>query len=276
MRDDFRQQQRQGPLNHWQCGAGTPLLLLHGLSSTGACWHAVARRLSGNFRVVVPDLLGFGRSDAPSADGYMEEQAQALGQLLDGLGIRCLVVGGHDFGGPVAMTLLRLRPDLRVRGVVLCNTNMFMDTPIPWPLQTAGVPLLGSLVYRLMAGSRFGLQMTYQVAVARKDTLSWREFSRDVDARNLRITQYLFQRSLANLPDNYRAVESQLRCTQAPVLVLWGDRDPFFSLEVGRRTAAAAQSGTFRELQGVGHFAPQEAPEAFADAVIDGLGRLGS
>lgn len=258
-----------GSLSYFECGRGAPFLLLHGLSETARSWQATALALAPHFRVIAPDLLGFGASDLPHESVYMEDQARAIKALLDSLGIASLFIAGHDFGGPVAMTLLRLHPELQVLGVVLSNTNMFTDTYVPPPLRTAGVPLLGWLVFKLMAGSRFGLWMTYRVAVARKGALPWQEFSRDVDARSLRLAQRIFQRSLADLPANYRAVEQQLRQTRAPGLVLWGDRDPFFGVDVGRRTAAAMPNASFRTLAGTGHFGPHESPQQYAAAIID-------
>lgn len=273
MTSDLRRHKR-GPLSRFECGRGTPFVLLHGLSQTSQSWQSAALELAPGFRVIVPDLLGFGASDLPDESVYMEEQARAIKALLDDLGVASLLVAGHDFGGPVAMTLLRLHPELKILGVVLSNTNMFTDTDVPPPLRTAGVPLLGWLVYKLMAGSRFGLWMTYRMAVARKKTLPWQAFSSDVDARSLRLTQRIFQRSLADLPANYRAVEQQLRLTRAPGLVLWGDRDPFFGVDVGRRTADAMPSATLRILAGTGHFGPHESPREYAAAIIDAFGHL--
>lgn len=265
-----------GPLSFVECGSGTPFLLLHGLHSSADSWTAVAQQLAPRFRVIAPDLLGFGASDLPAGDLYMQQQADAVKQLLDELGIASLFVAGHDFGGPVAMTLLRRFPELRIYGVVLSNTNMFTDTYVPAPLRTARVPGLGWLIYKVMAGSRFGLWMTYRMAVARKHALPWHEFARNVDARNLRVTQQVFQRSLADLPRNYQAVQDQLESTHAPGLVIWGDSDPFFAPEVGKRTAAAFPSATYRELEGTGHFAPHEHPQAYASAIIDVFGHLRS
>jgi pimeloyl-ACP methyl ester carboxylesterase len=174
-----------GSLSYQECGRGEPFLLLHGLSETSRAWQAVGRLLAPHFRIIAPDMLGFGGSDLPADDVYMEEQARAVKSLLDELGIASFFVAGHDFGGPVAMTLLRLYPELQVQGIVLSNTNMFTDTFVPPPLRAAGVPMLGWLIFKIMAGSRFGLWMTYRMAVARKCTLSWREFSLDMDARSL-------------------------------------------------------------------------------------------
>ena len=270
--DESIHRRKLGPTSYLETGSGRPILLVHGLHATASYWTGVAEALGQRFRVIAPDLLGFGESDSPSADGYMEEQAHALFHLLRGLQVDRLHVGAHDFGGPVVMTLMRLHPGLQVEGVVLSNTNMFTDTYVPPPLRTAGVPIIGSLVYRVMAGSRFGLRMTYQMAVARKDKVSYAQFSQEVDARNLRITQEIFERSLADLPGNYRDVDLQLHKTRAPVLVLWGDKDPFFALSVGHRTARSAPSGLFQAIHGAGHFPALEDPPAFAGAVIERFG----
>lgn len=264
---------RLGALSYLEGGYGTPLLLLHGLSSSAASWERVAAVLTHHFRIIAPDLLGFGESDLPSGGFYMEEQALQIGGLLDALGVSSMFVAGHDFGGPVAMTLASARPNIRVHGVVLSNTNMFTDTSVPVPLRAARIPVLGWMVYRLLAGSRLGLWLTYRVAVARKAALPWEEFARGVDARNLATTEAIFRRSLADLPRNYRAVENQLRCTATPALVLWGDRDPFFPPAVGQRTAAALPRGTYLALKGVGHFGPQEDPVAYASAIVEAFGR---
>jgi pimeloyl-ACP methyl ester carboxylesterase len=271
---DKLSRRKVGALSFFECGRGTPLLLLHGLSETSRAWQSTALALAPHFRVIAPDLLGFGASDLQDKSVYMEEQAGAIKALLDGLDITSLLIAGHDFGGPVAMTLMRLHPELKVIGVVLSNTNMFTDTYVPPPLRAAGVPLLGWLVFKLMAGSRFGLWLTYRMAVARKRALPWQEFSSDVDTRGLRITQRIFQRSLSDLPANYRAVEQQLRRTHAPGLVLWGECDPFFGVDVGRRTADAMSNATFQTLAQTGHFGPQESPREYAAAIIDVFGHL--
>lgn len=265
---------KAGQISYLEGGRGVPFVLLHGLSTTAPSWLGVARLLSPHFRVIAPDLAGFGQSAAVGFDAYMEDHARALSKLLDDIDVDACFLAAHDFGGPVAVTLMRLFPQLRIHGIVLSNTNLFTDTYVPPPLRTAGVPVLGSLVYRLMAGSRFGLWLTYRVAVARKDELGWAAFSRDVSERDLQATQRVFQRSLADLETNYRPVQRQLASIQAPALVLWGDCDPFFSLEVGRRTADALPQAYFRVLEGAGHFGPQECPGTYAGAIVETFGPL--
>lgn len=138
------QRLQQGPHSFLTSGEGEPLLLLHGIPGSALTWEQAGSLLSERFRVIIPDLRGFGRSEALVGDFYMEAQAHSLYEFLNGLGIQRLSIGAHDFGGPVAFTLMRLFPDLYVRTLIVSATNLFTDTYIPPPLRLAAVPVLGN------------------------------------------------------------------------------------------------------------------------------------
>lgn len=245
-------------------GEGPPFVLLHGIPGSAQTWAKVGKLLMDQYRVIIPDLAGFGQSDVPQGDHYMEGQARHLRQLLSELGIRSLYLGGHDFGGPVAVTLMRLYPDLLVRGLVLSATNMFTDTHVPLPLKIAKVPLLNTLAFKAIAGNRIGLRMMYRAAAKQKTARSWEQFNQHLTPTCMDLTRRIFQRSLANLKSNYRAVQDMLPYISCPALVLWGTDDPFFSTSVGERTGAAISEATLRIYPHTGHFVPEEQPAAVA------------
>ena len=224
---DVLVQRKEAGISFLEGGRGDPFLLLHGIPGSRLTWRAVGELLAGDYRVVLPDMAGFGGSDPPRGDYYMEAQARSVGLLLDELGIEVLYLGGHDFGGPVALTLARVRPDLRIKGLVLSATNAFTDTHVPLPLRVAGIPLLGTALFRAAMGSVAGMRMTHLVAVADRNELSWKEFRRRLIPSALDLTRRNFQRSLADLETNYRAVEDTLARLKMPTLVLWGTRTPF-------------------------------------------------
>src|SRR5680860_1927313 len=84
-------------------GQGPALLLLHGLGCDSSTWLPVMRRLSEQFTVVAPDLLGHGASDKPRGDYSLGGYANGMRDLLSVLGIDRVTVVGHSFGGGVAM-----------------------------------------------------------------------------------------------------------------------------------------------------------------------------
>jgi pimeloyl-ACP methyl ester carboxylesterase len=257
-----------GGLSFLMGGDGAPLLLLHGIPGSALSWLRVGARLTTRFRVIIPDLMGFGSSDAPVAGGTMEDQAQAVRQLLAHLRITDLYLGGHDFGGTVALTLIRLNPELRMRGLILAATHAFADTPTPLALRMARVPGLGHLVFWAMAGNRLGLRMLHGSAAHNKDDLPWREFRQHLASSGIRSTWRIFRRSLANPRQGYAEVEALLPRIDCPALVLWGDEDPWLRVGVGARLRATLPDAVLKVYAFTGHFVPEERPIETAEDII--------
>ncbi len=87
------------------------------------------------------------------------------------------------------------------------------------------------------------------------------------DGRQARTIRAIFEHSLRNLREVYTPLEAVLSQLDVPTAVLWGDRDPFFNVDHGRRTADAIAGATFSVLPGAGHFLPGERPDAYVAAI---------
>ena len=94
-----------------RAGQGKPLLLLHGWPEFWLTWEPVMTRLADRFRLIAPDLRGFGDSDKPDGAFGPPDHAADMLALLDALGIRQVGVVGHDVGGAVMQPLARTAPD---------------------------------------------------------------------------------------------------------------------------------------------------------------------
>lgn len=111
-------------LNLHEGGEGPPLVLLHGYPQNALCWSRVAPAFAAGFRTLVPDLRGYGRSDAPPDDAdhraYSKRtMAEDILRLLDKLGIERAAILGHDRGGRVAYRFALDHPDRLTRlGIV--------------------------------------------------------------------------------------------------------------------------------------------------------------
>ncbi len=269
MTTTFLTRNKLGRTSFLEGGTGEPILFLHGFPGSAFSWEAAAHALldkyPGRYRVIIPDLLGFGESDPAGNDWYMEGQARAIANLLKRLGLSDVQLASHDFGGPVALTLLRLHPELKVRRLVISATNLFTNTPIPFPLRSAGSPILGDMVYGAMAGSPFGFRMLYQFAALNKKAVTWQDFSRHVTQHGMASTAKIFQHSLADLPGNYGAIETFASQIKIPTLLLWGDRDPFFPVSVAKRSEATIPSAALIIYKRTGHFVPEERAVEIAD-----------
>lgn len=247
-----------------RCGHGPTVVLLHGIPGQGRSWERVQAGLDGRFDVVVPDLLGFGDSERPSRPTIENvgpaAQAAGVAGLLDELAIRQATVVGHDFGAPVGVLLAAMRPDL-VGAVSLLAGNTFPDTPIPFPLSLTTAPAIGGFFSRLLfSAPSLALMLRQGVAPgsARPDVGVYLG-----DREQRRTIATIFSGALTRLTELYSPVASALGALEVPVFVGWGDRDPFFPLEQGERTAAAANS-SLHVFHGAGHFLPHERPDEVA------------
>jgi pimeloyl-ACP methyl ester carboxylesterase len=237
-------------------------VLLHGIPGSSAIWQRVALDLAREHRVLVPDLLGFGQSPRPSSIDalWADAQAQALHDALKAAGVKRAVLAGHDFGGVVALALAQQpgAPDL-IAGLCLAATNVFCDTPIPLPIRAVTWPLVGSLAEHLLF-SRPSLAMLLRQGS--ECALDSQIYLGDASQRHAIAT--IFVHALRELDSRYAFAEPTLRRLDAPVLVAWGERDPFFPLTQADRTVAAARHGRLAVYDGARHFLPDERPEQLA------------
>lgn len=93
-------------------GAKLPLVLMHGISDDGLCWTPVAEAFAENWDVVMVDLRGHGKSDAPENGYDYETMATEVAGLIEGLALVKPVVMGHSLGAMTALVLAGLYPDL--------------------------------------------------------------------------------------------------------------------------------------------------------------------
>jgi len=231
--------------------AGSAVVLIHGIPGSSRSWAAVARALAPEHIVVVPDLLGFG-DDGPWNELDAEAQATALAASLDRQGIGKATIVGHDFGGPIAMTLYASRPDL-FETFGLLATNAFPDTPIPFPLSTVNWPIVGNGMARMLFSAP-ALKMMLRMFGS-------------TELGNPESVRAIFTDALQNLEERYGHYPAILREIRVPSLVLWGDRDPFFPVEQGRRLADLLQDGDLEVIRGAGHFLPEQRPDAVATCI---------
>ena len=114
-------------------GAGTPMILLHGLASQSHIFDLVAPRLAKNFRVLALDQRGHGRSDKPDSGYDWATLAIDLDAILKALRIDRAVLAGHSWGGNVAVQYAADQPD-HVSGLILIDGGFLqIGDRLDWP-----------------------------------------------------------------------------------------------------------------------------------------------
>src|SRR4051812_10999574 len=177
-------------------GLGIPVLLLHGIPGDRTTWSEVASRVASEHHpVIVPDLVGFGASSDSLIPLHAREQAEFLQAMLTELGAPRVHIVGFDFGGPTAVHLSALL-GAKAASIVLVNTNVFPDTPVPLALRIARVRYAGPLAFRIFF-SRAGLSTLWLAAVRARRELPFKKFYEVLKSDNtVRTTRLIFLESL--------------------------------------------------------------------------------
>jgi pimeloyl-ACP methyl ester carboxylesterase len=248
-----------------------PVVLLHGLATSSHLWARVVPLMPPDRRVVVMDLMGYGRSDRPDgADVSIRGHAERTMRLFDQLGIRAVALVGHGLGGGIALRLA-LREPARVSRLCLVDTVAFDRWTVGvLDLARASLPLVrhmpGGLVGSILRASlRRGYASPEQGAHSVDQFI--RPFIEPGGARALAA-------HLAALDARETAeLTAQLGTVTMPTAIVWGGSDPFLSATLGRRLQERIPGATLDVVPGAGHFVPDESPERLADVLTALLAR---
>jgi pimeloyl-ACP methyl ester carboxylesterase len=115
------------PLFYKDQGTGFPLVLLHGFCETHQIWDGLAKELAKDFRVITPDLPGFGKSQLPATPFTMDDIGSRLIDWLAEKKIVKPVIIGHSLGGYVALAMAEKNPD-SISGLGLFHSTAFADS----------------------------------------------------------------------------------------------------------------------------------------------------
>jgi haloalkane dehalogenase len=249
-----------------EAGAGFPVVLVHGSPTSSILFRHQIATLSNHFRVIAPDLLGFGQSAAPAGGTAFREQAGVLRALLDHLGLERYALLGHDWGGPIAMASAIQRPE-QVSRLVLVNTSLRPDFSPPWYWKPFVAPLLGEFL--LVHLNLFGRGLPLMMRAAREKSLH-RRYVAPLRRADTRRTVLSLER-LTGYAELMREVLDALPRMQVPTLILWGEPDGYFRSPEMQRLHALIPHAKLRAIPEGGHFPQEDATEVVSDALLDFL-----
>lgn len=252
-------------------GAGEPVVLLHGFPTSSHLWSQVAPLIPAGHRVVVLDLLGYGRSDpANESDMGVGGHARRVLQLLDVLGIGQAAITGHDLGAAIAFEMAVRAPTRVTR---LCLVNPLTASP-SWGVAVDTVGRWASLV-----GYTSPSFMTSVLrSRLRRGYVSPERGSHSIDQYLRPFAGSVGQRSLiAHLAAQRAALpaerDADLARIAVPTAIVCGADDPFRSSSVSERLHQQISGATMEVIPGARHYVPEEDPQVVARVITDLLSR---
>lgn len=249
---------RQGvSLEYDDIGNGVPLLLIHGFPLDRTLWRAQIAGLWPHFRLIAPDLRGFGHSSDTDGEAVsMDQYAADLKALLDSLNVKQAIVGGLSMGGYIALSFYAQYPD-RVSGLLLANTRATADSEETRQGRLNNAQKIGEIgpafLIETLAPQMLGL-------TARSET--------EITVRSMMARQRAHGlmsalRGMAARPDR----TSLLRFATIPVLIVTGSADRLASPAESEAMQALTADSTLVNLSEAGHLSNIEKADAFNSAV---------
>lgn len=247
-------------------GFGDPLVFVHGNPSWSYSFRAQIEEFARRYRVIVPDLLGFGDSEGPRSGASFREQAGVFDQVMGVLGFDQVRLVLHDWGGPVGLHWAAFHPG-RVSKLVLINTTAAPRFRAPFYWYPLVAPFLGEvLVVYLNVFVRF---LPLFLRTARRRTV-YRRYVRGFARLQSRRAILRLER-LEGLTELLHEVEDRCENLCGPCLIIWGEPDVYFQAPWLDDLRCRFPQARIVRLAGAGHFPFEESPAAFNAVLADFL-----
>lgn len=233
------------------------LVLVHGLGASADRWARVIPLFAKTFRVVVPDLLGFGHSDRPSIDYTLEFFSDFLEDFFTHTGISSPFLIGSSMGGQIVATYAISNPQ-KVKKLVLVSPAGFM---VKSTAVLDAYVMAALYPNRDIAAKAFDMMDSSGVPI---DRAVVDDFVSRMKQPNAKFT---FMSALLGL-QNSKMTRSMLETISAPTMLIWGTDDPVIPITLANNFVSAIPNCQFLSMEGSGHTPYVQNPQAFTKHVL--------
>ena len=240
----------QGSRWSWyELGNGPVMVFLHGGGGTGKAFSAQIQYFSSHYRVLAPDLPGFGRSDRPPRIAGLSDIPPALWRWLDALNISTAILAGNSMGGRVALAAAAALPSRVSHLICLSVAGIHLpDVALGDPLAIDPAHFVQAMVHD---PKRFRRLTPYRTL----------EDAKELSAGRKAYAEYQDQGGISARP------EVDLTLLTMPTLLLWGRQDHIIPLAYGQALEASMINATLVVFEDVGHLPHMEAPTRTNQAI---------
>ncbi|MCA9038976.1 MAG: alpha/beta fold hydrolase [Planctomycetaceae bacterium] len=241
-------------------GKGKPILFVHGFPLDHRMWREQRASFSAEYRVIIPDLRGFGESDVTSGTVSMAKFADDLDKMLAKLHVvEPVVYCGLSMGGYIAWEFVRRHPE-RLEALIVCNSKALPDSEDTRQTRHHSAVELrnngtDNVVFAMMP-KMFGMTTREKNPGLVEE---FRQIMLDSNPEGMAAAQL-------GMADRIDAT-TLLADIKIPTLMIAGEEDIISPVMEMREIANAMPHGHFAEIPGVGHLSPLENPVAVNDAI---------
>ena len=235
------------------------LLLIHGLGASAERWEHVIPQFAKNYRVLVPDLIGFGLSDKPLVDYTTDYLSDFIRKFLKKLNIDSVIIIGSSLGGQIGAEFTYQNNSM-VKKLVLISPSGIMKH---------STPALDAYVMAALYPSDSSASNAFQIMSGSKniDKKTIKGFVRRMKLPNAKMA---FMSTLLGLKDA-EIISEKLVSIKSPTLIIWGENDPIIPIKYAQSFVSEIDDCRFVKMENCGHTPYVEVPDKFYKIVSDFL-----
>jgi len=243
-------------------GKGEPVVLIHGFGASSDNWNRMAGRLTKKYRVIAPDMPGWGQSTRIDSTSYAyPQQVERLHEFLGALGLRRVHLVGHSMGGFISSAYAARYPEEVVTLGLIAPHGVAEPQPGELALSVAAgdnwlvarnLPEFDRLLNKVFAKRPYLPKSVFKLFAA---------YAIRGSAKSARI--------FAEMQSNDPTLEERLPLIQAPTLVIWGDQDRVLNVSGSEVFRKGIKSSELLVLPGIGHMPLIESARECATAWME-------
>jgi len=234
------------------------LVLLHGLGASAERWNTVIPILDEHFRVVVPDLIGFGFSDKPLTDYTLDFFSNFLEKFFIASNVDHPVILGSSLGGQISAEYTSTHPQ-NVEKLILSSPSGVMKQ---------STPALDAYMMAAMYPNEQNAKNAFELMEGSGEKIAQKIIDGFIERMKLPNAKLAFMSTILGLK-NAEIITKKLQSIITPTLIIWGSDDPVIPIQHADEFIAAISDCEFFKMDNCGHTPYVQEPTIFASKVLD-------
>ncbi len=236
------------------------LVLIHGLGASAERWSHVIPLFEDNFRVIVPDLIGFGYSDKPTVDYTPDFFSEFLEKFFTASKITRPSIIGSSLGGQISAEYAASHSE-NIEKLILVS---------PAGLMKKSTPALDAYIMAALYPNEISAKNAFEMMEGSGNNIEDELVAGFVERMQLPNAKLAFMSTVLGLK-NSKFITSQLQSISTPTLIIWGANDPVIPIDYADDFVSAIQDCKFFRMDGCGHTPYVQNPYLFTSKVLEFL-----
>lgn len=232
------------------------LLLIHGIGASAERWLNVLPYFEKHYRVIVPDLIGFGYSDKPLVDYTPSFFVDFLKKFIQRSGVDLPILIGSSLGGQITAEFASLYSD-KIKQLVLVS---------PAGVMKQSTPALDAYIMAALYPNLESAKNAFRMMEASGKEIDSSIINGFIERMQMPNAKMAFMSTLLGLK-NADSIVPRLHNIKVPTLLIWGEKDPVIPTEYSKEFLSTILNCKFYEMKGCGHTPYVQEPEEFFNAV---------